>query len=60
MQAVGSKMCHGKGRAHTDNPENIKPIRSVDKLTFLNCPTNERNPKFEYEKKRGQVQCPAG
>jgi hypothetical protein len=60
MQAVGCEVCHGAGRAHVNNPDNIKPIRKPAKHICLNCHTRERDAGFNYEEKIKLIQCPKG
>ena len=57
MQAVGCEVCHGAGRAHADNPQDIKPIRRGDKQVCLECHTKERDTNFNYEEKIKLIQC---
>ena len=59
MRMVGCEDCHGAGRAHADNPQEIKPVRRAGKAVCLQCHTEKRDPTFNYDKKIKLIQCPA-
>lgn len=54
---VTCESCHGPGKAHAEQPEQIK-LASPSEKTCLNCHTPDHDTDFDYERKVQIIHCP--
>lgn len=60
LQSVGCESCHGPGKGHPENPEQIQLVRRPGKSICLICHTPEHDDNFEYPVKLDLISCPVG
>ena len=60
LQSVGCESCHGPGKSHSENPEQIKLTRRPTEKTCLTCHTQEHDDNFDYPVKLKRISCPMG
>jgi len=59
LQLVGCESCHGPGKTHADDPENVK-LQAVTEKSCLVCHTEEHSDDFTFTKKVELIRCPPG
>jgi len=59
LQSVGCESCHGPGKNHSMDPENVSLVQTPGQKTCLICHTSEHDDNFDYSSKINTISCPS-